>query len=245
MISLRDPRARPVVVTSVTLGLAVGVFSVLFGVGAVAAGATIPQTCAMSLLVFTGASQFSAVAVIASGGSLGSALGGALILAARNGVFGLTMSRRLTGRLPTRLVAAQLTIDESTAMSVAQDDPELQRAAFWITGVSIYIFWNLGTLVGALAGNAIDPRRFGLDAAIPSAFVAVLWPNLRTRHGRQAMALGALLCLVSTPFVPIGLPVLIASLAILVALPAPRPDDDGSDGPSSSSSSCGAGELPA
>lgn len=238
MISLRDPRARPVVVTSVTLGLAVGVFSVLFGVGAVAAGASIPQTCAMSLLVFTGASQFSAIAVIASGGSLGSALGGALILAARNGVFGLTMSRRLTGRLPTRLLAAQLTIDESTAMSTAQDDPDLQRAAFWITGASIYIFWNLGTLVGALAGNAIDPRKFGLDAAIPAAFVAVLWPNLRTRHGRQAMALGALLCLVSTPFVPIGLPVLIASAAILVALPAPTSSIDGPDSPV-------AGELPA
>ena len=238
MISLRDPRARPVVVTSVTLGVAVGVFSILFGVGAVAAGATIPQTCAMSLLVFTGASQFSAIAVVASGGSLGSALGGALILAARNGVFGLTMSRRLTGRLPTRLLAAHLVLDESTAMSTAQTDPELQRAAFWITGASIYIFWNLGTLVGALAGNAIDPRRFGLDAAIPAAFVAVLWPNLRTRHGRQAMALGALLCLVSTPFVPIGLPVLIASMAILIALPTPTSPSDGPDSPV-------AGELPA
>ena len=241
MISLRDPRARPVVVTSVTLGLAVGVFSVLFGVGAVAAGASVPQTCAMSLLVFTGASQFSAIAVVAGGGTLGSALGGALILAARNGVFGLTMSRRLTGRLGTRLLAAQLTIDESTAMSTAQEDPELQRAAFWITGVSIYVFWNLGTLVGALAGNAIDPRRFGLDAAIPAAFVAVLWPNTRTRHGRQAMALGALLCLATTPFVPIGLPVLIASLAILVALPAPGPNPSAADGPSSPV----AGELPA
>ena len=221
-----------------TLGVAVGVFSILFGVGAVAAGATIPQTCAMSLLVFTGASQFSAIAVVASGGSLGSALGGALILAARNGVFGLTMSRRLTGRLPTRLLAAHLVLDESTAMSTAQTDPELQRAAFWITGASIYIFWNLGTLVGALAGNAIDPRRFGLDAAIPAAFVAVLWPNLRTRHGRQAMALGALLCLVSTPFVPIGLPVLIASMAILIALPTPTSPSDGPDSPV-------AGELPA
>lgn len=238
MISLRDPRARPVVVTSLTLGAAVGVFSVLFGVGAVAAGATIPQTCAMSLLVFTGASQLSAVAVIAGGGSFGSALGGALVLAARNGVFGLTMSRRLTGRLPTRLIAAQLTIDESTAMATAQQDPELQRAAFWITGVSIYIFWNIGTLVGALAGNAIDPKRFGLDAAIPSAFVAVLWPHVRTKLGRRAMGLGALLCLASVPFVPIGVPVLVASTAILIAIPADADDPEVGAGPV-------AGELPA
>lgn len=229
MISLRDPRVRPVVTTSVTLGFAVGIFAVLFGVGAVGAGASTAKACAMSLLVFTGASQLSAVAVIAGGGSFGSALGGALVLAARNAVFGLTMSRRLTGRLPTRLLAAQLTIDESTAMATAQRDPELQRVAFWITGTSIYVFWNLGTLVGALAGNAIDPKRFGLDAAIPSAFVAVLWPHLSTRRGRQAMAGGAGLCLASIPFVPIGVPVLLAALAILVAVPAPRAADAGPD----------------
>ncbi|HEY4332713.1 MAG TPA: AzlC family ABC transporter permease, partial [Ilumatobacteraceae bacterium] len=105
---------RPIVTTGVTLGVAVGIFAVLFGVGAVGAGATIPQTCAMSLLVFTGASQLSAVAVIAGGGSVGSALGGALVLAARNGVFGLTMSRRLEGSVGVKLVAAQITIDEST-----------------------------------------------------------------------------------------------------------------------------------
>jgi predicted branched-subunit amino acid permease len=231
MISLRDDRVRPILTTGVTLGLAVGVFAVLFGVGAVGAGASIPQTCAMSLLVFTGASQLSAVAVIAGGGSVGSALGGALVLAARNGVFGLTMSRRVTGRLPTRLLAAQLTIDESTAMATAQHDPELQRAAFWITGVSVYVFWNLGTLVGALAGNAIDPKKFGLDAAIPSAFVAILWPHLRTPLGRRAMALGALLCIATIPFVPVGVPVLIASLAILVAVPAPVGEVDHMDLP--------------
>jgi predicted branched-subunit amino acid permease len=231
MISLRDDRVRPILTTGVTLGLAVGVFAVLFGVGAVGAGAFIPQTCAMSLLVFTGASQLSAVAVIAGGGSVGSALGGALVLAARNGVFGLTMSRRITGRLPTRLLAAQLTIDESTAMATAQHDPELQRAAFWITGVSVYVFWNLGTLVGALAGNAIDPKKFGLDAAIPSAFVAILWPHLRTPLGRRAMALGALLCIATIPFVPVGVPVLIASLAILVAVPAPVGEVDHMDLP--------------
>ena len=225
MISLSDQRVRPVLTASVTLGMAVGVFAVLFGVGAVAAGGSIAQTCAMSLLVFTGASQLSAVAVIAGGGSVGSALGGALVLAARNGVFGLTMSRRITGRLPTRLLAAQLTIDESTAMATAQTEPELQRLAFWVTGVSIYIFWNLGTLVGALAGNAIDPEKFGLDAAIPSAFVAVLWPQLRTRNGARAMLLGAVLCIATIPFVPVGVPVLVASLAILIALPHPDPDD--------------------
>ncbi len=223
--ALRDPRVRPVLTTSVTLGLAVGVFAILFGVGAVGAGASTVQACAMSLLVFTGASQLSAVAVIAGGGSVGSALSGALLLAARNGVFGLTMSRRLKGRLATRLIAAQLTIDESTAMATAQDDPELQRIAFWVTGASVYVFWNIGTLIGAVAGNAINPKTYGLDAAIPSAFVAMLWPHLRTVRGRKAAVLGVVLCLATTPFLPIGLPILIAATAILVAVPAPDDDD--------------------
>jgi 4-azaleucine resistance transporter AzlC len=210
---------RPVITASFTLALAVGVFGISFGVGAVSAGASVAQTCAMSLLVFTGASQFSAVSVIGAGGSTASALGGSLLLAARNGVYGLTMSRRLTGPLGRRLLAAQLTTDESTAMSAAQSEPDQQRAAFWITGVSLYLFWNLGTLLGALAGSAIDPEKFGLDAAFPAAYVAMLLPLLRDRRGRLAALLGAVICLVLIPFVPVGIPILCASLAVLVGIP--------------------------
>jgi 4-azaleucine resistance transporter AzlC len=217
--TLREPRVRSLLTTCVTLGIAVGVYAISFGVASVAAGASIPQTCAMSLLVFTGASQFSAVSVIASGGSAGSAMGGALLLAARNGVFGLTMSSRLPGRLSTRLVAAQLTIDESTAMATAQKEPDLQRIAFWCTGVAIYVFWNIGTLIGALAGNAIDPKTFGLDAAIPAAFVAMVWPHTRTRRGLQAALIGAALCLLTVPILPVGVPILAAALGVLVAVP--------------------------
>jgi 4-azaleucine resistance transporter AzlC len=214
------PRLRSVVTASVTLGLATGVFAISFGVLAVSAGASVAQTCAMSLLVFTGASQLSAVSVIGAGGSVGSALGGALLLAARNGVYGLTMAGRMRGRLATRLLAAHITLDESTAMSSAQDDPEAQRVAFWITGVSIYVFWNIGTLIGALAGDAIDPETYGLDGAFPAAFVAMVWPLLRTRRGRVAAALGAAICLATIPFVPLGVPLLCATLAIAVGLPA-------------------------
>ena len=215
----RDPRMRQVITASLTLSLAVGVFAVSFGVGAVSAGASVAQTCAMSLLVFTGASQFSAVSVIGAGGSTVSALSGALLLAARNGVYGLTMSRRLDGPLRRRLIAAQLTIDESTAMSAAQSEPDQQRAAFWITGVSLYVVWNFGTLLGALAGSAIDPKTFGLDAAFPAAYVAMLFPLLRDGRARLAALLGAAICLVLIPFMPVGIPVLCASLAVLVGVP--------------------------
>lgn len=207
-----------------TLSMAVGVFGVSFGVGSVSAGATVAQTCALSALVFTGASQFSAVSVIGAGGTVGAALGGALLLAARNAVYGLAMAKRLPGPLGQRLLAAQLTIDETTAMAAAQEDPRHQRVAFWFTGVTLFLFWNGGTLIGALAGGAIDPRTFGLDAAFPAGFVAMVWPLLGHRRSAIAAGLGALICLVTIPVTPVGVPILCAALAVLVGLP-PMPTD--------------------
>lgn len=205
----------------VTLGIAVGIIGLSFGVGAVAAGASVWQACAMSLLVFTGASQLSAVSVVAAGGSLGAALGGAMLLAARNGVYGLAMSGVLRGSLARRLVAAQITIDESTAMAAAQGRRDDAERAFWVTGASVYVFWNLGTLVGALAGSAVDPRTFGLDAAFPAAFVGMITPLLARRRDRLAAGLGATICLVTIPVLPVGLPILAAATAVLVGVKRP------------------------
>ncbi len=216
-----DAELRPVVSASITLGAVVGVFGVVFGVGAVSAGGSVLQACAMSLLVFTGASQFTAVSVIDGGGSTGSAMSSAMLLAARNGVYGLTMARHLDGSLARRLLAAQLTIDESTAMATAQADPQSRSTAFWITGLSVYLFWNLGTLVGALAGSAIDPETYGLDAAFPAGFVAMVAPHFSTRNGRAAGVLGGLICLVTIPFVPVGVSILCAAVAVLVGVRRP------------------------
>jgi len=209
---------RPVVAASLTLGAVVGVFGIVFGVGAVSAGGSVLQTCAMSLLVFTGASQFTAVSVIDSGGTTGSALSSAMVLAARNGVYGLTMARHLDGSLARRLLAAQLTIDESTAMATAQTDRRSRATAFWITGVSVYVFWNLGTLIGALAGSSIDPQTYGLDAAFPAGFVAMVAPHYTTPNGRAAGVIGGLIALVTIPFVPIGMSILLAGVAVLVGV---------------------------
>jgi len=213
-----SPELRPVVSASVTLGAVVGVFGVVFGVGAVSAGGSVLQACAMSLLVFTGASQFTAVSVIDGGGSTGSALSSAMLLAARNGVYGLTMARHLDGSLSRRLVAAQLTIDESTAMATAQQDRRARSTAFWITGLSVYLFWNLGTLIGAVAGSSVEPETYGLDAAFPAGFVAMVAPHFTTPNGRLAGVIGGVVCLVTIPFVPVGLSILCAGVAVLVGV---------------------------
>jgi 4-azaleucine resistance transporter AzlC len=204
---------------ALVLSAAVGVFGVSFGVLAAASGLGIAKTCAMSLLVFTGGSQFAAVGVVQSGGSSSAAVGSALLLAARNTAYGVTLSPLLRG-LPfrRRLLGAQIVIDESTAMATAQPDPRHAADAFWVTGVAIFVLWNLGTLLGAVAGSSIgDPSTFGLDAAFPAGFIALVAPHLRRRAGQVAAVLGALRAVALTPLTPPGVPSVAAALAGLPA----------------------------
>jgi 4-azaleucine resistance transporter AzlC len=216
------PSGKAVVSASLALGLAVGLVAVSYGVLAVANGLSVAQTCAMSVLVFTGASQFAFVGVIATGGSAAAAVGSGLLLAARNGVYGLALAPVLQGPFGRRLLAAQFVLDESTAMATAQADRRAQVRAFWWSGLSIFVCWNLGTVIGALAGDALsDPAALGLDAAFPAGFVVLIGPHLRSKAGRQAAALAAVVVLVTTPFLRPGVPILVAALAILVGLREP------------------------
>ncbi len=210
---------------AVTLALAVGVFGVSFGVLATASGLSVYQACAMSLLVFTGASQFAAIGVIDGGGSPAAALASALLLAARNTAYGIAVAPVLRGPLRQRLVAAHLVVDEPAGLALAEEGLARQRQAFWFAGVALFVCWNVGTLVGSLSGQAIgDPETFGLDAAFPAGFVALLAPHLRSLDGKLAALLGATIALVLVPFVPVGLPILAAALAALVGLrPGARP----------------------
>lgn len=217
-LSQMSAPVRSVVVSSLTLSGAVGVFGISFGVLSVSAGASVAQTCALSLFTFTGASQLSAMSVIATGGTVGAALSGALLLSARNFVYGLALAPIIKGSLRTRLLAAHFVIDETTAMTTAQSEPRLRKIAFWTTALALFSFWNLGTFIGALLGNGIDPQKYGLDVAFTAAFVAMLAPHLRSSKGRQAAALGALICLVLIPSAPIGLPILAAGLAVFIGL---------------------------
>ena len=219
------------------LGAAVGVFGVSFGVLATTAGLTVAQACVMSVFAFTGASQFAAVGVLGAGGSLGSAFGSALLLAARNAAYGValapTLARRSLGR---RLLAAQLVIDESTAMATAQAGRRAREHAFWATGLAVFVFWNVGTALGAVAGDAIgDPEALGLDAAFPAGFVALAVPHLRSYQGRVAATCGAVIALALIPLAPAGVPIVAAALGVVPAvLFAPRaaggPGSGGSDG---------------
>jgi 4-azaleucine resistance transporter AzlC len=205
---------------ALVLGAAVGVFGVSFGVLATTAGLTVAQAAAVSVLVFTGASQFAAVGVLATGGSLASAFGSALLLAARNAAYGVALAPIFADRsLARRLLTAQLVIDETTAMATAQNGRRAGMEAFWATGIAVFVCWNVGTLVGAVAGDAIgDPEAWGLDAAFPAGYVALAVPHLRTRRGRIAAAAGVAISLALVPLAPAGVPIVAAALGVVPAV---------------------------
>jgi predicted branched-subunit amino acid permease len=201
---------------AVGIGVAVGVYGISFGVLAVAAGLSVAQACVMSLVVFTGASQFAFVGVVAAGGGGVAALGPAVTLALRNAAYGVSLAPILAGRLHRRALAAQFVIDETTAMARSQDEVGAARRAFVLTGISVWLCWNAGTAAGALLGGVIgDPRALGLDAMFPAAFLALLGPQLRRPGAPVAAVAGAAVALLLVPFAPAGVPV-IAALAGLV-----------------------------
>lgn len=208
---------------AVVIGAATGVFGVAFGVLASTSGLTTGQIMAMSLLVFTGASQFAAVGVIGAGGAESAALGSALLLAARNGFYGIALAQHIRSALWKRVIGAHLVIDESTALALAQPRAEAVGPAFWAGGLSVFGFWNLGTLLGAVGGDAIgDPAALGLDAAFPAGFIALAAPALRNSRGLVAAVVGATVALVTTPFVQPGLPILFAAIGALAAMAVPE-----------------------
>lgn len=199
--------------------LATSAYGVSFGALAVASGLDVWQTCVLSVLMFTGGSQFAFVGVFAAGGvaALPSAIASAGLLGVRNVAYGMRMSPIVGTSRARRVAAAHFTIDESTAVAISQSDPRLRRVGFWVTGIGIFIGWNVTTLVGALLGDVLgDPKTWGLDAAAAAAFLALLWPRLKER---QAIAVGIAAAVVAaalTPLIMPGLPVLVAAVVAIV-----------------------------
>ncbi|MES4903024.1 AzlC family ABC transporter permease [Streptomyces sp. NPDC000395] len=210
-----EPKASAAVVRdALGVGVAVGLSGFAFGVTSAGAGLSVPQTCALSLLVFTGASQFALVGALAAGGNPLTAAAGAFFLGVRNAFYGLRLSGLLGLPRAVRPLAAHWVIDETSAVALAQPDRRTARLGFTVTGLSLYALWNLTTLVGALGASALgDTAAWGLDAAGPAVFLALLAPMLRGTVERAAAGLGVLLVLGALPLLPAGVPVLVAALA--------------------------------
>jgi predicted branched-subunit amino acid permease len=215
---LDDRARRSIIRDAVGIGVATGAYGLSFGAISVTAGLSLLQTAALSLLMFTGASQFAMVSLIGGGGSPVAGAATAVLLGTRNAFYGLRLSRVIGGPGQRRALGAQFVIDETTAMAVAPDSVDAARLAFWATAVSVFTLWNVGTLVGAVGAQAIpDPKTLGLDAAAPAAFLALLAPRMTGRHLWAVSLTAALVALASAPLVPAGIPVLLAALVTVVA----------------------------
>ncbi len=209
--------ARAVVSTSLSVAIATGLYGISFGAIGVAAGLDVLSVMLLSLLMFSGASQFAFVGVVAAGGAPITAIASAWLMGVRNSFYALRMAPEFGPRGLMRFLQAQLTIDESNAVSASQKSPADRKLGFWLTGVGVFFFWNLATLLGALGGNLIGSvEAWGLDAAAAAAFLGLLWPRLK--ENLVLAGLGALVALASVPFLPAGVPILLAAAVALIPM---------------------------
>ncbi|MFI0484508.1 AzlC family ABC transporter permease [Actinomadura sp. 9N215] len=202
------------------VGIGVGVSGLAFGAAAVTSGLTLAQACVLSLLAFTGASQFALAGVIGGGGGLVAGSMGAVLIGGRNALYGMRLAQTLRVRGWRRLVTAHAVIDESTAVATAQPGPAAARAGFRATAISLYLAWNVTTLLGAAGAARLgDPDVVGLDVLGPAAFLALLWPRLTAGRTEVRVALAAAaIAIAATPLLSPGVPVMLAAVAALPAL---------------------------
>ena len=210
---------RQVLRDSLAVAIPVGTYGAAFGAAAVGSGFSVLQSCLLSLLLFSGASQFAVIGVMGAGGSALSAIATGSLLGFRNGLYGLRMAPILSLTGIKRVLAAQITIDESTGVALNQEmrGEAASRYGFWATGIGVYVFWNLFTLVGALSAQSIgNPSAWGLDAAVPAAFLGLVWPRLVDARAKLVAFLAAVLALLLIPISPAGVPIIATALLAIV-----------------------------
>jgi predicted branched-subunit amino acid permease len=212
-----NPKRNQVDRTALSVAFTVGLYGAAFGAAGVTAGFSILQTCLLSILLFSGASQFAVVGIMGAGGAAVSAIATSTLLGFRNALYGLQMAPILKVKGMKRILAAQITIDESTAVATLQENDADRRRGFYITGIGVYIFWNLFTFLGALGASAIgDPSVWGLDAAVPAAFCGLIWPRLKNKTHFVVSAVAIAWALLLTPITPAGIPIITTVLLAVI-----------------------------
>ncbi|MFP5333584.1 MAG: AzlC family ABC transporter permease [Acidimicrobiia bacterium] len=221
MRELARTTRRRIVLRAVSIGLATTPFGLTFGAIAAASGLSLAETIGFSSFVFTGSAQFAAVAILSEGGAIAAAVSTGLLLNLRSLAFGILLAPDLRGPTWWRALVSQLVIDESTAVATVEETSTARRFGFLAGGVSVFVLWNLSTILGAVlvssAGDVIV--RYGLDATIPAAFLGLLWPRLSEQLQRRVALAGAVIAVALTPFTPPGVAVVAAIVAVLVGRP--------------------------
>ena len=210
---------RATVTQSLSVSFTVGLYGIAFGAASIAAGFSFLQTCLLSLITFSGASQFAVIGVMGAGGSALSGIATASLLGTRNMLYAMRMAPLLKVRGFKKFIAAEVTIDESTGVAIGQEDlgVDSMKHGFWLTGIGVYIFWNFFTVLGALGAQAMgNPSAWGLDAAVPAAFLGLVWPRLLGNFERALAALALIVAVLLSPILGAGLPIIATALLAVV-----------------------------
>jgi predicted branched-subunit amino acid permease len=210
---------RAIRTQALTIALSTVPFGVAFGVACKEAGLLWWEAAGFSTIVFGGSAQFAAVGALSDGGTVATAIAGGALLSLRALAFGVLLAPTLAGPSWFRALTAQWMIDESTAVAVAQSEPGLRRYGYLSAGLAVFVLWNLATLVGFFAATSLGDKiqAWGLDATIPAAFLAMLWPRLQQPHLRRIALIGLTIAAVTVPFAPPGIPIILAAGAVLFA----------------------------
>ena len=210
---------RAVLRDSLAVAIPVGTYGAAFGAASITAGFSVLQTCLLSLLLFSGASQFAVVGVMGAGGTPFSAIVTGSLLGLRNGLYGMRMSPLLKLNGVRKILGAQITIDESTGVALNQEARGINasRYGFWATGIGVYVFWNFFTFLGALGAQALgNPSVWGLDAAVPAAFLGLVWPRLVDKRTKVVALSAIALALLLIPIAPAGVPIIATAFIAIV-----------------------------
>lgn len=203
--------------------LADAIVGVSFGAITVSSGLPVWLPMMLSVAVFAGAAQFMFVGLVASGGNPIAAAVTGLLVNVRHVPFGFAVGDLLGEGWARRVAGSHLMVDETVAFALGQRDPERRRAVYWACGISLFVCWNLGVMIGAFGGTVVnDTDAFGMDAAFPAVLLALVLPSLRDAATRRASLVGVVIALATAPFLPAGLPVLLALLGLAAGLTGRR-----------------------
>lgn len=218
--AISDPARRRLLGRALSLAAAVAPFGLAFGVLCTQAGLHPLTALGFSVLVFTGSAQFAAVAVLGNSGTVATAVVAGMLLNVRCVAFGLVMAPVFPRSWVRRALASQLMIDESMAVGTSVDEPDLRWFGYLAGGLGVFVAWNVSTLAGALLvpGTGTFVTDLGIDATIPAAFLALLWPRLADAVQRRIAVLGGVVALALVPLLPAGLPIILSAAAVPVVL---------------------------
>jgi 4-azaleucine resistance transporter AzlC len=197
--------------------VAAGIVALSLGVLAREVGFSILGATLFSALVYGGGAQFAALAVISGGGSVGSAVGSAALVNSRYLPMGIALAPSLTGGPLRRAVQGQPLVDSSW-VHAKRADGSFDRWLLFGSSAPQWIAWVLGTLIGAVIGEVVDPKAIGLDAVFPAFFVALLIKELNSRRAIGVALAAGMLALALVPLTPAGVPVLAAGAIALIGI---------------------------